>query len=120
MTPILESWPSMSLTNMYNVLLQVVVHTNSEEVIQSIQDRLSSICPTFSYSPVREQPSLNDCLEFMATGVVDETMRQVLIDTLDNDWDKVEDEDSYWAYGFNTKPFAPDIYYLVLDFDPIH
>lgn len=110
----------MSLTNMYNVILQVVVHTNSPEVVQGVQDRLSAICNTLSYSPVREQPSLNDCLEFMATGVVDEKMRQLLIDTLDNDWDKAEDEDTYWAYGFNTKPFTSEVYYLVLEFDPIH
>ena len=108
----------MSSTTVYNVMLQVVVHTTSEEEVYEVQEKLSSICDGLSYSPIREQPSLNDCMEFMATGVVDEAMRAHLIATLDNDWDKVEDEDSYWAYGFNTKPFASHVYYLLMEFDP--
>ncbi len=100
-------------------MLQVVVHTTSEDEVHKVQDQLSSICPLLSYSPVREQPSLNDCMEFMATGMVDEAMRTHLIETLDNDWDKAEDEDSYWAYGFNTKAFAPLVYYMSMEFAPI-
>ncbi len=109
----------MSSTTVYNTILQVVVHTNSPEEVLEVQDNLLSICDALSFSPVREQPSLNDCMEFMATGVVDEAMRKHLIATLDNDWDQVEDEDSYWAYGFNTKPFMSHIYYMLLEFEPI-
>ena len=109
----------MSSNTEYRVLLQVVVQAKEESMAVDVQKELSALVPGFSYSPIREQESLNDCLEFMATGEVDEAGRQLLIKTLDRGWDVDEDEDLYWAYGFNTKMFNPNVYYLQLEFTPM-
>lgn len=119
MMPISESWLNMSSNKMYKVLLQVVVNSLNEETAKAVQQELSEMLPQFSYSPLREQPSLVDCLEFMASAEVNEAQREMLIQTLDRGWDVDEEEDLYWAYGFNTKPFDPLIYYLQLEFTPI-
>ena len=104
----------MSLTTPISLKMQVVVSTLNEEDCLTVQKQLLEFCPELSFSPVREQPSLVDCLEFYGTASIDQACKDVLIQNLDNDWD-VED-DVYSAYGFNTKMFNPLVYYLLMEF----
>lgn len=85
--------------------------------MEEIKAKLLALCPDLSFSPSREQPSLNDCLEVYASARIDESQKSMLLETLDSDWD--EDEDLYWAYGFNTRPFDSRVYYLQLEFTPL-
>lgn len=101
---------------MNRVLLQVVVSSLKEEDVKTVQDELKELVPELSFSPAREQASLENCLEFMATGDVTKEQKQLLIDKLDNDWDISEDGDFYSAYAFNTKMFSPLVYYLQMEF----
>ncbi|WP_323089183.1 hypothetical protein [Allobaculum sp. JKK-2023] len=110
----------MSSTLHYSVSLHVVVSSLDDTTVQIVQDQLKTFVPDFSFSPMREQPSLQDCIEFYASADVTQEQRQLLIDSLDNDWDKDEDDDTYWAYGFNTKTFNPLVYYMQLDFQKLH
>lgn len=101
---------------LYNVRLNVVVNTPYEESVIAVQNELAAMVPSLSFSPIREQPDLNECMEFAATGVVNQETKQIMIDTLDNDWE--EADDAYWAYGFNTKMFNSEVYYLYMEFTP--
>ena len=94
--------------------MQVVVNTERESDCLQIQKELKAFCPDLSFSPVREQPSLNDCLEFFATAKIDGQCKEKLIKNLNNDWD--EEDDVYTAYGFNTRMFNPNVYWMLMEF----
>ena len=49
------------------VRLHVVIDKEDEDIEKRVKDKLSFLCAKFSYSPSREQPSLNGCLEWYAT-----------------------------------------------------
>ena len=68
------------------------------------------LCTKFSYSPSREQPSLNGCIEWYATADLSDQEINDLLDVLNNDWDG--DHYDCDAYGFNTKMFDENVYYL--------
>lgn len=106
----------MSSIQPYSLMMQVVVQTTDEAIGNQVRKELLALAPGLSFSPWREQDSLNGCLECMATGTVTEEERELLLKTLDNDWDQDEKDDLYWAYGFNTKMFDPNVYYLQLEF----
>lgn len=106
----------MFSTMNYKLMLRVVVQTKKEEQIAEVQQELRKLVPTLSFSPFREEQSLDGCLEFYSTGTVEKAERKRLVDTLDNDWDYDEEDDIYWAYGFNTKMFDPRVYYLEMEF----
>lgn len=110
----------MSSIQHYNVMMQVVVQSAEESAALEVQKELEALGGRWSFSPVREQDSLNDCLEFMATAAVSEEERDLLIRRLNNDWDRDEKDDLYWAYGFNTRMFDPNVYYLQMEFQPVH
>ncbi len=109
----------MSSTPQFNVTLHVVVSSLDEDTVHVVQDQLKTFVADFSFSPLREQPSLQDCIEFYASAQIDAKQRQLLIDSLDNDWDQDEKEDEFWAYGFNTKMFNPLVYYMQMDFQKL-
>ncbi|MGM9960080.1 MAG: hypothetical protein ACI32F_02065 [Allobaculum sp.] len=100
----------------YKLMMRVVVQTEKEDQVTEVQQELQKLVPALSFSPTREEASLDGCLEFYATGKVDENERTLLVDTLDNDWDYDDEDDVYWAYGFNTKMFDSRVYYLELEF----
>lgn len=95
--------------------MQVVVDTLDEKEAQKIQEELKGYCSELSFSPMRVQPNLMDCLEFYATARLDDSQKEKLLEDLDDDWD--QEDNTYWAYGFNTKIFNKMVYYLKLDFD---
>lgn len=103
----------------YSLRMRVVVSSEEESQGLAIQNELLKICPKLSFSPMRLEPSLEGCLEFAASGTVDEHERGVLVDTLDNDWDYDDQDDLYWAYGFNTQLFDKCVYYLELEFSTL-
>ncbi|MBF0578574.1 hypothetical protein IM774_01985 [Erysipelotrichaceae bacterium RD49] len=109
----------MSSIPQFSVSLHVVVSSLDENTVQVVQDQLKTFIPEFSFSPMREQSSLQDCIEFYASAQISADQRQLLIDSLDNDWDKDEDDDMFWAYGFNTRMFNPLVYYMQLDFQKL-
>lgn len=96
--------------------MNVVVNTTYPEQAMAVQEELLAYVP-LNFSPIREQPELNECLEFRATAKVTDEQKQILIDNLDNDWE--EADGAYWAYGFNTKMFNSTVYYLYMEFTPI-
>lgn len=98
----------------FNLIAQVVVTAKSEEEAAPVVQELRDMLPDASISPMREQESLNDAIEFYLSAVVNEAQKEQLLNTLNNDWD--EDDGLYWAYGFNTKMWNPQVYYLQLDF----
>ncbi len=99
--------------------MTVVVSSMDEADALTVQKELLEIDPNLSFSPCREQDSLNDAIEFRVSGEADAAQKEALIEKLNNDWDKDEDDEFYWAYGFNTKMFDPKVYYLELEFTPI-
>lgn len=103
----------------YRLRLRIVISSEDEAQGLDVQNELLNICPKLSFSPMRLEPSLEGCLEFAATATVDENERTVLVDTLDNDFDYDDQDDLYWAYGFNTQPFDRRIYYLEAEFSKI-
>ncbi|MDO4663958.1 MAG: hypothetical protein Q4A59_03650 [Erysipelotrichaceae bacterium] len=103
----------------YSLRMKVVVSSEDETQGLAIQNELKNICAKLSFSPMRLEPSLEGCLEFAASAVVDEHERTLLVDTLDNDWDYDDQDDLYWAYGFNTTLFDKRVYYLELEFSKI-
>lgn len=96
-----------------HVRLHVVVSSEDPAVIESVKEHLLRIFPGFSCSPAREQASLNNCSEFYATASCTPEEARRLYETLNNDFDGEEDDCS--AYGFNTKMFDPDVYYLQME-----
>lgn len=90
--------------------LYVVIDKENQTIEQAVKDSLKNIQSSFSFSPSRQQASLNGCLEFYATGNASEDEIQKMLDVLNNDWDGDDSECS--AYGFNTKMFHPNVYYL--------
>ena len=113
-----ESWQNMS-SNSYKVLMNVVISSLNEAQARRVQKELLEIDPDLSFSPCREQESLNEAIEFRVSGQADEEQKEALIHRLNSAWDKDEDDEFYWAYGFNTKMFDPKVYYLELEFMPI-
>ena len=103
----------------YSLRMRVVVSSEDESQGLAIQNELANLCSKLSFSPMRLEPSLEGCLEFAASGMVEEQERTLLVKTLDNDWDYDEEDDLYWAYGFNTKLFDQRVYYLELEFSKI-
>ena len=55
-----------------NTRLHVVVDREDEQIVQDVKNALNLLCPAFSFSPSREQPSLCHCLEFFGTAVLTE------------------------------------------------
>ncbi|WP_273235273.1 hypothetical protein [Ileibacterium valens] len=106
----------MSSKTVKHVTMKVVVSSLNEEDAFSIQKELSSFLPGLGYSPCRAEPSLNDAIEFLASGTCDEVQKDFLIHTLNNDFDHDENDTEFWAYGFNTRMFNPLVYYLSMDF----
>lgn len=93
-----------------NTRLHVVVDREDEQIVQDVKNALNLLCPAFSFSPSREQPSLCHCLDFFGTAVLTEQEIESLLDVLNNDWDG--EMDDCCAYGFNTKMFHPHVYYI--------
>lgn len=113
----------MSSTRSFDLVMKAVVHTADEQTALAVQELLSNDVGGLSCSPLRESQSLNDCFEFMATAVVSESVKDAVLAKWDNDWDEDEERNGteiYWAYAFNTKMAYPDLYYLELEFRPIH
>lgn len=92
------------------VCLHVVVDTEDKDMEEEVQNRLLELCPDFSFSPSRPQPSLVNCMEFYATGQMEAQMAENLRTSLNNDWEGETDDCD--AYGFNTCMFHPHVYYL--------
>lgn len=92
------------------VTIFCVIHSSNEEDIQRVIQFFQSIDPSLGFSPGRESPSLNDCLEFYGSGRCTKEMKEQLLSQCNNDWD--QEDNSYWAYGFNTKMFDEKVYYL--------
>lgn len=92
------------------VRLHVVIDKEDEDIEKRVKDKLSFLCAKFSYSPSREQPSLNGCIEWYATADLNDQEINDLLDVLNNDWDG--DHYDCDAYGFNTKMFDENVYYL--------
>lgn len=98
---------------MTKATLYVVVE-GIEEDVRRIQDELKELLPDPSFSPCREQASLNNCIEFYATWQAEKGRMKEILDQLDNDWSG--EEGDYDAYGFNTKMFDKKVYYLRADY----
>lgn len=112
----------MSLKQRFDLVLKVVVHPGSQPVLQRGLDALKADLPALSFSPAREAQGLEDCLECIGSAVVDEEQKALILSKWDNDWDESEERgglEYYWAYAFNTKMFAPELYYLELEFRPV-
>lgn len=90
--------------------LYIVVNQEDEDVVNDVKKTIFDRGFSFSFSPSREQPSLADCLDFFGTADLNEKEIDDLLDYLNNDWDGQKDDCS--AYGFNTKMFHPDVYYI--------
>lgn len=93
------------------LVFQTLDELKAGEVCQSI----AKLDPYLSFSPFRVMESMDDCIECHATGLADEAQLKCLLEKLDNDWDKNEDEDVFWAYEFNTKMISPLLYYIRLE-----
>ena len=93
--------------------LHVVVQGN-EETAEQMKVKLSKLQDKLSYSPSREQPSLFNCYEFFCTAELEQSEIDTLKAQLNNDWEGEEDDCS--AYGFNTKMYDPDMYYIQLQY----
>lgn len=106
----------MSSKTQNNVRLLVVVDSMDEAVVRDVEEELKQYCPDLSFSPSRETPSLNGCLEFQATGNCTDEQKENMIKNLDNDFDYEEDDGVYSAYSFNTKMFDKRVYYLEMEF----
>ncbi len=92
------------------VRLHVVVDTEEKSIEEEIKEELLSYCPSMSFSPSREQPSLMHCIEFYTTAQMEKEQAEHLRQKLNNDWDG--DFDDCDAYGFNTIMFHPHVYYI--------
>lgn len=92
------------------IRLHVVVDQEDEAVVELVQNALNEICSKMSYSPSRLQPSLAGCMEFYATGELNEKEIDHLLSELNNDWDG--EADDCQAYSFNTTMFHSNVYYL--------
>lgn len=99
------------------VHLYAVIETLDEPEAEAVCDQIRKLDPELSFSPLREQPSLNGCLEVHATGTADAAQKQALLETIDDDWDANEEESEFQAYGFNTKMMNPLLYYVQISFD---
>lgn len=106
----------MSSKTIKHVIMRVVVSSLNEADVLSVQEQLLSFNPDLHFSPMREQPSLDGCIEFQASGHCDKEIKAIMVRDLDNDWDHDEDETEFWAYGFNTRMFNPLVYYMSMDF----
>lgn len=95
------------------VRLHIVVTPEDPEICAVVKQELLDKAPMLHFSPEREQPSLDNCLEFYATGEMDADQYETLRQWLNNDWDGTEDDCS--AYGFNTKMFNSHVYYLQME-----
>ena len=111
----------MSSTPFFDLIARFVVSTVDEEAAKGVLNHLREDLPELSFSPLREEPSLNNALDCMATAVVDMTQKDLILSKWNNDWDHEEERngtEAYWAYGFNTKMFDPLLYYAELEFRP--
>lgn len=104
----------MDSNKMYDVRMLVVVSTSEESVCREVQQELLEFCPNLSFSPIREQQSLNNALEFHATGTCTAQEKEAMLGKLDNDFD--EEDGLYYAYSFNTKMWDPRVYYIQMEF----
>lgn len=94
------------------LLLYVVVDTQEEQTIQSVQQALRKLTAA-EFSPWRPQASLIDCAEFYATAAADDRSLADLIPRLNKFWTA---EDEIWEdYGYNTPMFHEHVYYLRLE-----
>lgn len=100
--------------SMKKATLYVVVKGN-EQNAKEVQQHLKDIIHDPSFSPLREQASLNDCVEFYVTWQGENNPIQAIQEKLNNDW--TGEDGDLDAYGFNTKMFDPDVYYLRLQYD---
>lgn len=93
--------------------LHVVVE-GTEQVAEDLKVKLTQLQENLSYSPTREQPSLNNCCEFFCTA--DLTLDEIIAlkSQLNNDWEGVEDDCD--AYGFNTQMYDPCMYYVQIQY----
>lgn len=95
-------------------ILYVVVKGSLQDV-RAIQEILKKRISDISFSPDREQPSLNDCIEFYASFQIEKDQLPALECFLNNDW--TGDSGDLESYGFNTKMFDSQVYYLRLQYD---
>ena len=91
------------------IRLHVVIHSEEASIEHRVKEELLTYCSSLSFSPSREQPSLNHCMEWFGTADVTEAEFSKLL-SLNNDWDIYDG--GYSAYGFNTKMFDSSVYYL--------
>ncbi len=106
----------MSSQTPINVLIQLVVSPEDERIMERVQKDLLTFCPGLSFSPDREAPGLNDCLECRATGTMDEAQKERLIEETNRSWDENEERTVFEAYGFNSRFFDKNIYYMEMEF----
>ncbi|MCF0106351.1 MAG: hypothetical protein HUJ53_06275 [Holdemanella sp.] len=92
------------------VRLYVVVDQESEELVDEVKRTISDKGFKISFSPCREQPTLAGCFEFYGTAEMNDEEIDKLLAYLNNDWDG--DRDNCSSYGFNTKMFHPNVYYI--------
>ena len=92
------------------VRLHVVIDKEDETLEQDIKKELCHLCDKLTFSPSRLQPTLNGCLEWYATADLTNAEIEFLLSQLNNDWDG--DPQDCEAYGFNTKMFHENVYYL--------
>ena len=92
------------------VSLHVIVDQEDEAIVEIVKEEINHLCSAFTFSPSRPQPSLRNCLEFYGSATLDSNEIESLLSQLNNDWDG--DMDDCCAYGFNTKMFHPNGYYL--------
>lgn len=90
--------------------LFVVIESEKEEDYNRIKEQLMQINPEFSISPYKDSMFTAHAIEFYATFHIEEKAVDALLAQLNNDWDG--EHDDCIAYGFNTRMFDPQVYYL--------
>lgn len=98
-----------------SMTLRLVVKGN-ERVLDQVEAEMRRVCPDLSFSPWIEREELEDCVEVRGSALVSQEERERLLALWNNDWDTDEEDDCYWAYGFNTKMFDSRVYYLLVQF----
>lgn len=90
--------------------LFVVIESEKEEDYGKVKEQLLQIHPGFSISPYKDSMFTSHAIEFYATFDIEEKDVPAILSQLNNDWDG--DYDDCIAYGFNTKMFNSQVYYL--------
>lgn len=98
------------------MVVRLVVNTDRDAVVEAVEAKMKADCPSLSFSPAIPVEELDQCLEARGTATVTSAVKAAILSRWNDDWDVSEDEDCYSAYGYNTKMFDPQVYYLELMF----